>query len=173
MKEAGMNEDKHAAGLPNGRFEGREAFQQLVRDALQCAAREGWSELVLSDANFHDWPLGERAVAESLDAWSRTGRRMVLLALNFDELVRWHARFVQWRVRWDHIITCRRARASDPLDLPSALWSPGWVLQRHDPVRCVGVTGGEPDRRVLLRETLAEWLERKSSPGFPATVLGL
>jgi hypothetical protein len=40
-------------------------------------------------------------------------------------------------------------------------------------VRCVGVTGREPDRRVLLREALNEWQERKSSPGFPATVLGL
>ena len=27
--------------LPEGRFSGREAFQQLVRDALATAAREG------------------------------------------------------------------------------------------------------------------------------------
>ncbi len=165
--------DTDTIPLPSGRFEGREAFQQLVRDALQCAAREDWPELVFSDANFHDWPLGERAVADALQQWSRTGRRFTLLAADFSEIVRRHARFVQWRVRWDHIIVCRRAAAADPLDLPSAIWSPGWVLQRHDPVRCVGVTGREPDRRVLLREALNEWQERKSSPGFPATVLGL
>ncbi len=52
--------------MPSGRFEGREAFQKLVRDALACAAQEGWRELIVSDANFHDWPLGERAVVESL-----------------------------------------------------------------------------------------------------------
>ena len=52
--------------LPEGRFEGRVAFQQLVRDALACAAQEGWNEIILSDASFEDWPLGERAVVESL-----------------------------------------------------------------------------------------------------------
>jgi hypothetical protein len=51
-----------APELPQGRFEGRDAFRQNVRDALACAAREGWRELILSDADFHDWPLGERAV---------------------------------------------------------------------------------------------------------------
>lgn len=56
------------SGLPEGRFTGREAFQQMVRDAFATAAREGWAEILISDANFHDWPLGERAVVESLQA---------------------------------------------------------------------------------------------------------
>ena len=51
-----------AAPLPSGRFEGREAFRQLVRDGLARAAQEGWRELILSDASFEEWPLGERAV---------------------------------------------------------------------------------------------------------------
>ena len=38
---------------------------------LATAAREGWREIILSDANFHDWPLGERAVVESLQAWAQ------------------------------------------------------------------------------------------------------
>jgi len=159
--------------LPQGRFEGREAFQQLVRDALACAAAEGWPEIILSDADFHDWPLGERAVVESLQAWAKTGRRMTLLACRYDDVVRRHARFVQWRRTWDHILNCRRSSAADVLDLPSAIWSPGWVLQRLDPERCIGVTGVEPERRVLLRETLNEWVRNKSSLGFPSTTLGL
>lgn len=162
-----------AQPLPVGRFEGREVFQQLVRDALAGAAREGWPELMLCDADFHDWPLGERAVVESLQQWARSGRRLTLIAAGYGELVRRHARFVQWRVRWDHVITCRRAGAADPQDLPSAIWSPNWVLQRHGPLRCVGVAGAEPERRVLLREALLEWVERKSAPGFPASTLGL
>ena len=52
-------------------------------------------------------------------------------------------------------------------------WSPHWVMHRLDPERCVGVTGSEPDRRVLLRETLNEWVRSKSAPGFPASTLGL
>jgi hypothetical protein len=160
-------------GLPSGRFSGREAFTQLVRDGLAAAAREGWSEIVLSDANFHDWPLGELAVIESLQQWARGGRRFTMLACTYDEVMRRHARFVRWRGTWDHIITCRRSPEADPLDLPSALWSPAWVLHRIDPLRCVGVSGAEPERRVLLRESLNEWLRGKSSPGFPSTTLGL
>ncbi len=159
--------------LPEGRFVGREAFQQLVRDALARAATEGWREIILSDADFHDWPLGERAVVESLQAWAGKGRRMMLLACNYDEIVRRHPRFVQWRRTWDHVLSCHRSPAADRLDLPSALWSPSWVLQRLDPERCNGVTGTEPERRVLLRETLNEWLHNKSAPGFPASTLGL
>ncbi|UJB64257.1 hypothetical protein YS110_05545 [Acidovorax sp. YS12] len=165
--------DAQPALLPLGRFAGREDFQGLVRAALDCAAREGWSELVLSDADFWDWPLGESVVIDALNAWVRQGRRLTLLARTYDEVVRRHARFVRWRGTWDHKITCRRSPAANPADVPSALWSPAWVLHRLDAERCVGVTGNEPDRRVLLRETLDEWLLRRSAPGFPATVLGL
>lgn len=170
--------DEHSAAaqpqrLPSGRFEGREAFQQLVRDAIACAAAEDWPALLLCDPNFHDWPLGERAVTESLQQWARTGRHFVVIAADFNAIVRRHARFVQWRVRWEHIIVCRKASVADPQDLPSALWSQRWVLQRLDPLRCNGVTSSEPERCVLMRESLDEWLDRKSTPAFPASVLGL
>lgn len=158
--------------LPSGRFEGRVAFQQLVRDALACAAHEGWREIILCDASFADWPLGERAVMESLQAWSRTGRQVTLLAKRYDEVVRRHARFVSWRGTWSHIIEARACAAADPLELPSAIWSPGWVMHRLDPERCIGYSGAEPERRLALREALSEWLG-KSSPAFPATTLGL
>ena len=159
--------------LPQGRFNGRSEFQQLVRDALSAAANEGWSEIILSDANFADWPLGESAVEQSLQAWARKGRRMTLLACDYGDMVRRHARFVRWRRTWDHILTCRASLASMAADVPSALWSPAWVLQRIDPVRCAGVTLGEPGRCVLLHQTLTEWLNSKSAPAFSATVLGL
>jgi len=158
--------------LPSGRFEGREAFRQLVRDALACAARQGWRELILCDADFSDWPLGERAVAQSLQDWSATGRRCTLLARRYDAVVRDHARFVAWRKTWSHIIDARACASADPLEMPSAVWSPGWVMRRMDTERSNGVCGGEPERRVLLREDLNEWL-LKSSPSFAATTLGL
>lgn len=161
------------SGLPQGQFRGHTVFQQLVRDALATAACEGWPELILSDASFADWPLGERAVEESLQAWSRKGRRLTLLACNYDEVVRRHARFVRWRRTWDHLVSCRACPASMAPDVPSALWSPGWVLQRLDLARCAGVAGSAPERRVLLQQTLTEWLSSKSAPAFAATTLGL
>ena len=168
-----MTEDaKTPAPLPSKRFEGREEFRQLVRDALATAAREGWQEIVLSDASFDQWPLGERAVAESLQAWSRSGRHCVLLAKHYNDVIRMHARFVQWRGKWSHIITAVACTSADPLEIPSALWSPGWVLERRDLERSTGYCGSEPERRVLLRESLNEWLQ-KATPAFPATTLGL
>ena len=160
------------SGLPSGPFAGRIAFQQLVRDALACAAREGWREIILSDPDFGDWPLGESAVAQSLQAWSAAGRRCTLLARRYDEVVRRHARFVNWRTRWSHIIEARGCAFADPLELPSAIWSPGWVMQRLDVERSKGVCGSEPERRLMLGENLQAWLQ-KSSPSFAASALGL
>lgn len=158
--------------LPSGRFAGREAFRQLVRDALARAAQEGWREIILSDADFVDWPLGERAVTESLRAWSASGRRFTILARRYDDVARMHARFVSWRRVWSHIIEARACPSADPLEMPSAIWSPGWVMQRLDLERCNGWCGHEPERRLALREGLKQWLGR-SSPSFAATTLGL
>lgn len=168
-----MNDDALTpAALPSRRFEGRREFQQLVRDALACAAREGWREIILSDADFDDWPLAERAVAASLQAWSVNGRRMTLLAKRYDEVVRGQPRFVSWRRAWSHIIDARACASADPLELPSAIWSPHWVLERRDVEHSHGYCGSEPERRLQVRETLQEWL-LKSSPSFAATTLGL
>ena len=125
--------------LPSGRFSGRESFETLVRDALACAAREGWPQIILSDATFLDWPLRERAVEESLHAWAKAGRQMTILASRYDEVIRHHARFVSWRTTWGHLINSRVCRFRAPADFPSAIWSPGWALHRIDPVRSMGV----------------------------------
>lgn len=159
-------------GLFAGPFSGRMAFAQLVRDALATATREGWRELVLCDATFEDWPLRERSVAESLYAWAKAGRKLTVLATTYEGVLRNQPRFVAWRNTWSHIVECRRCRAADPLDFPSALWSGAWVMQRLDLARSTGVSGPEASRRVRLRELLDEKL-RASSPGFAATTLGL
>lgn len=167
-----MTETLAPSSLPEGSFSGLAAFAQLVRDALACAAREGWSHMVWSDADFLDWPLRERAVVDSLNAWAGSGRRLLILAHRFDEVQRHHARFVQWRNTWDHVVDCRVCKQRDVSEFPSALWSPQWVMRRLDLERSTGVSGTEPQRRVLLKEELDE-CKRQSSPGFPSTILGL
>ncbi|MFM9878863.1 MAG: hypothetical protein ACKVOO_00440 [Burkholderiaceae bacterium] len=161
-----------ASHLRQGAFTGREDFRQLVRDALACAASEGWSELILCDASFEDWPLDERAVVDSLGAWAKTGRSMTFMARRYDEVQRRHARLVNWRGRWSHITTAWACPSAQVLEFPSVLWSPQWVLERHDTERCTGQCGSEPLRRLRSREVLSEWA-KKSGPGFPASVLGL
>lgn len=158
--------------LVNGRFSGPTAFAQLMRDALERAARDGWKEIVLSDATFEDWPLRERTVVESLQAWSASGRHLIMLATRYDAVIRHHPRFVAWRKTWGHIIDCRVCHVGAPADFPSALWSREWFLHRIDPQRSIGVCGIERERSVALKEVLDEKI-RNSAPGFAASTLGL
>ena len=161
-----------SATLLQGRFSGRGEFTANVRQAFAAAASQGWREIIVCDADFADWPLGEREVAQSLNEWSRTGRKLTMLARNYDELRRKHARFVTWRQTWAHIVECRTIAATPADNMPSAFWTAGWLLERLDLQRCSGFAGSEPGRCVALRERLKERL-LNSSPAFAATTLGL
>ena len=163
-----MLNSESESGHLNGPYSGPTEFSNVVREALACAAREGWSSMVWSDANFADWPLGERAVVESLNAWAGKGRHLLMLAHSYDSVVRLQPRLVTWRQTWGHIIECRLCRSRDASEMPSALWSPHWAMQRLDVVRSTGIAGLEPQRRVMLKEELDE-CHRQSSPGFAAS----
>ena len=170
-----MSSEKSAAvprSLPEGRFSGRTGFAELIRRALAAAAAQEWREIILCDPDFTDWPLGEREVAQSLNEWSRSGRKLTMLAKNYDTVLRQHARFVVWRRTWSHIVECRSSARTLSETFPSAIWSPDWVLERLDVPRCIGVSGSEVERRVALKERLDERI-LNASPAFPATVLGL
>lgn len=156
----------------SGRFSGRKAFEQLVREALARAAQEGWREIILSDACFVDWPLRERSVLESLQAWSRSGRQLTMLAIRFDNVLRDHARFVAWRKTWGHLIVCRQSREVSAGDLPSAILGPDWFVHRQDPVRSRGTFGQDRMSWGRLKDMLDARIF-ESAPGFPASTLGL
>ncbi|MFM9922509.1 hypothetical protein VLK31_05910 [Variovorax sp. H27-G14] len=158
--------------LSEGRFDGREAFDTILRGALASAAREGWQEIVFSDPDFADWPLGERASIEALQAWAASGRRLVLLAQRFDVLERGHARFVPWRRMWDHIVECRASGKAVGSEVPSAIWTPTWFVHRIDPERSRGLSSTDAPARRALRERIdASW--RLARPAFAASTLGL
>ncbi len=158
--------------LPEGRFNGRSEFTDLIRRAFATAAAEGWREIIICDADFADWPLGERELTASLNQWSKTGRKLTMLARNYDEVQRKYARFVTWRRTWSHIVECRGIASMSADDMPSALLGSSWVFERLYRDRCIGIAGAEAARRVALRERLNECLSR-STPAFPATTLGL
>lgn len=161
-----------APSLPEGRFSGRTEFIDVIRQAFGAAAQLGVREIIVCDADFDDWPLGERAVTEALGNWSRGGRKFTMLARNYDTITRRHPRFVTWRRTWSHIVECRGSASLASDSLPSAMWTPSWVFERIDLERSAGYSGHEASRRVALRECLNERL-LKSVPAFPATTLGL
>ena len=161
--------------LPQGPLQGRPAFQQAVRNAIAhaAAAPARFGQLVFCDPDFADWPLGERAVTQALQAWALRGHgQLLLLACRYDEVQRLHPLFVQWRRLWSHKIEARACCAAHAADLPGVLWTPAWALRRFSPLQSVCVAGHEADRRATLRAELDDWLAR-SAPAFAASVLGL
>lgn len=159
-------------GLPLGRFQGRTAFEETIRAVVEVAAREGWTQMCWMDADFADWPLGERRVEVALQAWSRTGRQMVLMARSFDMLMAKHHRFVSWRRQWAHIIVCWQCPQAPINGYDSAIVAPNWCLRRLNPESGLCVASELRSDILALQDIQQAWLE-KSSSGFPATVLGL
>lgn len=166
------NDSEDKSALLDGAFSGRTDFQQLIREAIATAAREGWREMLWFDLNYADWPLGERSVETSLQAWSATGRKLTIVAKSFDGLIAKHHRFVNWRKQWSHIIEARAVTSASDEEFPSFIISPSWAMHRLQPTLCKGIAGYEAKKRVDLREMSNEWLAL-SAPSFAATTLGL
>ena len=158
--------------LPEGRGSGRLDFEAAIRSGLSAAADLGWNSIVLCDADFADWPLGERSTIAALDAWACRGRTLQILASDYAAVRRLHPRFVQWRVTWAHLIEVRACSSALAGDLPSAIWSPGWTLERIDASHGVMVASRDARRHVALAERLDHWWQ-KGSPSLPPTTLGL
>lgn len=161
-----------ARQLVAGPFVGRGTFRTLVQLALAEAAQANWRELLVFDADFADWPLGESAVVESLSVWIRGAERFTMLACRYDQVERWHPLFVNWRRQWSHKVVCRAITTVPGLDVPSFLWSPQWVIERLGLRSFGGMCTNDAEQRHLVRQTADEWLQR-SRPGFPAHPLGL
>ncbi len=156
-----------------GPIDSRGGFLAAVRALLAEAAEAGGRTLLLVDADFADWPLGEPAVVDALAAWAQPHRRLVLLAGSFDELPRRHPRWVQWRRSYSHVVDCRLHDEQDAGSLPTLLlvdarvglkiadkrhWRGRWSRDAADLRRWID----DVDARV-----------QRSSTSFPATVLGL
>ncbi len=155
------------------RIEGRQAFHSAVRDALAEASAAGWREIWLCDPDFARWPLGERSVIESLTRWAGARRRLTLLALHYDEVLRRHARWAQWRRQWVHVVHCRALHELQANDVPVMLYAPGCLtLRLFDPLRYLGTLSRDVADGVRAREEI-DAISQRSTEAFPATTIGL
>lgn len=163
-----------------GVFEGRQAFSSALVQALAWAAEQDCRDLRWMDASFVDWPLSESTFLAGLQNWTKPGRRLLLLAEQFEDLRRRHPRFVQWRSRFGY---CVEARAFDedwrPLGhgAPEALsWAKGrsgtLSLRLLEKQHWRGVLSLSPVDGVALREQTDASLQR-SYESFASTTLGL
>lgn len=148
-------------------------FLQALRDGFGLAAQQGCRELLLSDPDFADWPLGEQAVLDHLTRWAFAHRRLTMLGGHFDEVSRRHARFAQWRRQWSHIVECRSPDGDDEREVPTVLLAPGVVtLRLLNPAQYRASWSTDEGDAVRTREHLDALLQR-SVEAFPATTLGL
>lgn len=159
--------------LPEGRFSGRESFQDLVRQAVRQAQTQDWPEMVWCDSDFDDWPLGDEALIETLRLWVQAGHgRLRMLGSDFRPVQARCARFVRWRRDHDHRFEARSPGRNRAAETPSVLWTPAWTLIRLDPMHQQMVASTDKVRRAQLRQQL-DSLWQQSSIAFPATTLGL
>jgi hypothetical protein len=171
-----MTQDKLSSSDASKKYrliESQREFEEALREAFAMIATQGCREVLISDTDFANWPLGERAVVDLLAQWSISHRKMTVLALHYDEVTRRHARWVQWRRQWAHIVDCRVVDEFDAKEVPTLLLAPGVVVVRlvaGDTVRgSVSTDLGDIER---ARE-LVDAITQRSQEGFPASTLGL
>ena len=151
----------------------RGEFHAALRVGFAEAAANGSRELWLCDNDFADWPLGERAVIEHLGQWAASNRRLMLLARSFDEVARRHARWVEWRRQWSHIVSCRANNELESGDMPTLLLAVGTLSVRlSDSVHHRGRLSRDKADEVRCKELFDAVLQR-SEEAFPATTTGL
>jgi hypothetical protein len=153
----------------------RSDFHAAIREGFAQAAAQGCREIFISDADFADWPLGERAVVEHLTQWAYAHRRFTMLAQHYDEVTRRHPRFVEWRRQWSHVIDCQAFTEAEAEagHFPSMLVASGlFTLRLLDPVHHRASLSAEVGDELRAREQLDAFLQR-STPSFPATIAGL
>ncbi len=158
---------------PGGLITSRSEFHDALRLAFAQAAAHGSRELWLCDDDFADWPLGERAVIEHLTQWATSTRKMTLVARTFDEVVRRHARWIEWRRQWSHIVECRTNNELEAGAMPKLLIASGATSVRlSDAVHYRGRVGTDRADERRSKELVDAVLQR-SEEAFPATTTGL
>ncbi len=151
----------------------RNEFHDALRESFALVADQGCREVFIADPTFADWPLGERAVIESLTRWAYAHRKLTVLAQNFDDFTRRHPRWVEWRRQWTHVVECRALAEDDAGKLAGLFLAPGLVTLRVlDAEHYRASLSFDPADAIRVRDNLDALLQR-SEEAFPATNLGL
>lgn len=157
----------------HGLITSRGEFHAALHQAFEAAAAIGCRELMLSDPDFADWPLGERKVVEQLGRWVGSQRSLTLLAASFDAVPRCHPRWVEWRRQWSHVVHCRCNTELETGAMPTLLIAPGlFSVRLADAVHHRGRWSREAADELQCREMYDAVLQH-SQVSFPVSTTGL
>lgn len=157
-------------------IDSRSGFEAAVLWGFSRAVREGARSrrIVCVDRDFANWPLDAPELHALLTPWLKgTQRQLVLLAADFDEMPRRHARFVAWRRHFTHAVHPFAAPDDLAGELPTLLLDDGGTLVRLiDSVHWRGRASADARTALPWREQIDAVLQR-SEAAFPAQSLGL
>jgi hypothetical protein len=156
------------SNMIQGRTQTLDTLRQTLLQALSSGVRELWC----ADPDFADWPLNELSFIEALTQWSEPHRCLHLVAQHYDEMLRSHPRFVQWRRDFSHAVEAWCAAKTEAARHPCVLVAGERSFEILDRVHWRAVISDEPADALSRRERLDAILQH-SSPGFAATTLGL
>lgn len=153
-------------------IDGRTAFADALRRALEQAAQSRERELCFVDPDFETWPLDDPQVLSALTAWARQPlRRLLMVASHFDHLPRRFARFTEWRGTWAHVVEAFTTEV-EPSQVPTLMLAGTSSLMLADRVRWRG-HALSADKEVADWREVVDVLLQRSEPGFGANTLGL
>ena len=95
------------------------------------------------------------------------------MARTFDEVARRHARWIEWRRQWSHIVTCRTNSELEAGDMPTLFLAAGTLTVRlSDSVHHRGRVSRDKSEEIRCKELVDAVLQR-SEEAFPTTTTGL
>jgi hypothetical protein len=152
----------------------RSSFAEALRWGFGRAIEGGARRITCVDPQFAEWPLDDAALLSRLAGFLRLpGRRLVLLAADFEALARRHARFDAWRADWAHATESFTPPEEDRFELPTLLVDDrDTVVELFDAVRWRGRATAEAQAARTAREG-ADALLQRSAPAYPVKRLGL
>lgn len=167
-----MDRDANTTPARGAPIDGRGAFNEAVRQALEHALRSRARELCFVDPDFEPWPLDDPVVLATLAQWGRLpDRKLLIVAGSFDTVPRRFARFTEWRSNWSHVVEAHVTEV-EPSQIPTLLLAGGASLTLVDRLRWRG-HGLQDDKEVADWREVVDVLLQRSEPGFSVNTLGL
>lgn len=154
-------------------IEGSQAFCAAVRAVLTNLQAEGSRQVWLIDHHFHNWPLNEAPLLDALGAWLRLGgRRIGMVGVDFDAVVREHPRLLRWRAAHGHGFEVWQPASTERRELPGLLLTGHQAIELLDREHWRARAVHEAAELRLLDEHVVSKLHH-CEPGWPVTTLGL
>lgn len=159
-------------------FTGVATAGAMLKQQLLQALAAGVPTLSCLDADFVHWPLADAELLQALLAWAMPGRRLRLLARDYEALRVRHPRFLLWRQRHAHLVDARQFEDDGGLlggeMAPAALFlgAPPIVWRLWDWRSGRGtVVQGEADHAGA--QAWFDAISQRSAESFASTTLGL